>query len=72
MSQCREFMQFMPDAFPKGKIADRVYFFNVMNTVHEEYTQALIRHANEQRTTAGGQAREMQTINLTEEWYAKL
>ena len=72
MSQDPEFMQFFPDVFPKGKIADREYFFNVMNTVHEEYTQALIRHANEQRTTAGGQARETQTISLTEDWHARL
>ena len=32
-----EFMQFMPDSFPKGKNCDRGYFFNILNTVHPEY-----------------------------------
>ena len=51
-----ELMQFFPDKFPKGKTADRQYFFNVMNTVHFEYTQAIIKHANEQRMTSQGEA----------------
>ena len=37
VSQDKEFMKFMPDAFPKGKNCDRKYFFNILNTVHHQY-----------------------------------
>ena len=33
----KEFMKFFPSKFPKGRFPDRKYFFNIMNTVMEEY-----------------------------------
>lgn len=36
---------YFPDRLPKGRNPDRSYFFNVMNTMHPEYTQELIRVA---------------------------
>ena len=42
-----DFMKFFPDKLPKGRLPDRDYFFNVMNTVNHPYTSQLIRHANE-------------------------
>ena len=42
-----EFMQFMPDSFPKGKNCDRKYFFNILNTVHSDYCKNILKHANE-------------------------
>jgi len=50
-----EFMVFMPDTFPKGKHADRKYFFNILNTVHPDYCKKILKHANDQRMSATGQ-----------------
>lgn len=66
------FMLFFPDSFPKGRLPDRTYFFDIMNTVTEEFTQALIKHAAEQRNTAGLQAKAEEVIEISEEWWAKL
>ena len=49
MQNSLDFMKFFPDKLPKGRLPDRDYFFNVMNTVNHEYTSQLIRYANEQR-----------------------
>ena len=48
-------MLYFPDQLPRGRVPDREYFFNIMNTLMEEYTQAIIKHANEQRAMAGAQ-----------------
>ena len=40
-------MQYFPDKFPKGRVPDREYFWNIMNTTMPEYTESLIKHANE-------------------------
>ena len=44
MQNDEHFMLYFPDT-------ERYYFFNIMNTLMEEYTQAIMRHANDQRTT---------------------
>ena len=44
-------MYFM-DRYPKGKLPERNYFFNVLNTVYEDRVQGMIRHANKQRFAA--------------------
>ena len=31
------FRSYFPDLLPKGRWPDRVYFFNVLNTVYPEY-----------------------------------
>ena len=46
--------------------------FNILNTVMNGYTQALIKHAKEQRTTASSQSMASQTIEITDEWWDKL
>jgi hypothetical protein len=46
--------------------------FNILNTVMTGYTQALIKHAKEQRTTASGQNMAGKTIEITDEWWDKL
>ena len=42
-----EFLSFFPSKFPKGRLPDRTYMFNILNTVMTGYTQALIKHAKE-------------------------
>ena len=32
-----EFMQYFPTKMPKGRLPDRAYFYNIMNTVQGEY-----------------------------------
>jgi hypothetical protein len=41
------FRTYVPDSFPKGRQLDRTYFFNIMNTLNPEYTQAIIKYAEE-------------------------
>ena len=41
-----EFMQYFPDALPKGRNPGREYFFNILNTLKPQYVARLIDHAN--------------------------
>ena len=41
------FMQYFPDKLPKGKLPQRDYFFNIMNSLNGEYVSTLIKYANE-------------------------
>ena len=72
MQQDEQFMHYFPTKFPKGRVPDREYFWNILNTLMPEYTKALIRHANEQRTTGGAMGRAQETIEVNEEWAEKL
>ena len=49
-------MKYFPSKLPKGRVPDREYFWNVMNTLMPEYTKSLLTHANEQRTTSANEA----------------
>ena len=72
MQQDETFMQYFPDKLAKNRLPEREYFFNVMNTLMEEYTQAIMQHANTQRTTGEAQAKADATIEISEEWWDKL
>ena len=39
MKSHEEFMKYFPSKFPKGRLPDRQYFFNAMNTIMEEYVE---------------------------------
>ena len=65
-------MVFFPSKFPKGRVPDRVYFFNILNSLMEGYVKELIRYANEVRTSAEQRAQAQQTIEVNEEWWNKL
>ena len=67
-----EFMAYFPSKFPKSRLPDKSYFFNIMNTVMEEYVQQMIAHANKIRATKAHNAEAVQTIDITDEWYEKL
>ena len=45
-SKDAEFMALFPDSYPKGKGPPRDYFFNVLNTMHRDYLEQVIEHAN--------------------------
>ena len=65
------FMQYMPDPTPDGRIPEREYFWNVLNTLQEEYVQQLIEHANTQRNTLQ-EDRNGDAIEISDEWWEKL
>ena len=46
-------MQFMPSSVGPGKLPDRSFFFNILNTVHPEFVDGAIKHANKQRYESG-------------------
>ena len=45
-------MRYLPDPRPDGRLPDRTYFFNVLNTLKPEYMRNVIDHANSQRMAA--------------------
>ena len=47
-----EVMFYMPSKLPKGRVPDREYMFNVLNTVKEKYLNTIVNHANSERTDA--------------------
>ena len=51
MMNHEEFMKFFPSKFPAGRLPDRTYFFNIMNTVMEDYVTQIVKHANTVRAT---------------------
>ena len=40
---------YFPDTYPKGRVCDREYMFNVVNTLHEEVVTEVVQHALKQR-----------------------
>ena len=47
-----EFMKYMPDPTPDGRLPDRKFFWNVLNTVQTKYVKDVITYANEQRMSS--------------------
>ena len=72
MQQNPGFMRYFPDRFPKGRLPDRSYFFNVLNTVEHEYLQETIRHANEMRNACKDKEQEYCQIKISDAWWEKL
>ena len=65
-------MRHFPTKMAKGRLPDREYFFNVLNTFQTDYVQQLIRHANSQRNAAEGEARAKEVIEISDAWWEKL
>ena len=42
-----EFLQYFPDTYPAGKGPPRKYFFDILNTLHPDYLNQVLKHANE-------------------------
>ena len=42
LQKADDFMKFFPEKLPKGRLPDRQYFFNVLNTCNPEYVAHLI------------------------------
>ena len=55
-----------------GRLPDREYTFNIMNTFHPKYVEQIIKHANEQRNSVAGEAQANEAIEVTDEWWDAL
>ena len=61
-------MMYFPDEMKTGKLPDRQYFYNTINTVYPGYLEQLILHANKQRNGQSEAKEKEQTILATNEW----
>ena len=52
MKEDKSFMRYFPAKLPKGRVPDREYFFNVLNTFHPAYLDEIIQHSNSKRMDA--------------------
>ena len=50
-SNRQEVKMYIPPTITKGKQIDKKYFFNVVNTLHEDELQSMIQYANTQRNS---------------------
>lgn len=72
MQQDAEFMKYMPDPTPDGRLPDRNYFWNVLNTIHPDYMKNVLAYANDQRMAAKDVQETNESIKITDEWFEKL
>ena len=72
MQRDAAFMQYMPDPTADGRLPEREYFWNVLNTLQTAYVQQLIGHANAQRNTVQEDGDGADAIEISEEWWEKL
>ena len=64
--------RFFPSKMAKGRVPDREYFFNVLNTFHQKYVEQIIRHANEQRNSVSNDAIAKEAIEVSDDWWQAL
>ena len=72
MQKDAAFMLYMPNPTPDGRLPEREYFWNVLNTLQTKYVQRLIEHANAQRMTVQQDGDGGDAIEISEEWWQKL
>jgi len=60
--------KFFPDKYPKGRVSDREYMFNVVNTLHEKVVKELLTHALEQRHMLNIDFQKQESVLITDHW----
>ena len=68
----KQIMKYFPTKMPKGRVPDREYFFNIMNTFQPQYVNQIIRHANEQRNSVSNEAQAREAIEVSDKWWNAL
>ena len=63
-----EIMRYFPSKLPKGRIPDREYLFNILNTLRPDYVSKIIKHAHEQRNSTSDKEKEAEYIRVSESW----
>ena len=69
MKNDEEVVKYFPTKMAKGRVPDREYFFNIVNTFHGEYLKKLIRYASDQRHEAQAMAKSIETIEIADDWW---
>ena len=64
-----EFMKFFPEKMAKGRVPDREYFFNILNTLHSDYVSQLVKHAQQQRNSGAIEVKAKETIEISDDWW---
>ena len=72
MKEDKEFMVFFPSKMAKGRVPDREYFMNILNTCRGDYLQQLIKHAHEERCSGKSMATAKETIEISDKWWDSL
>ena len=67
LKRANDFMIFLPDELPKGRLPDRDYFFTVLNTLNEEYVAHIINEAGKTRFSGDGEKNKNETILMSNE-----
>ena len=68
----KQIKKYFPDKLPKGRVPDREYFFNILNTFQPQYVEQIIRHANDQRNSVANEAQAKETIEVSDKWWNAL
>ena len=58
---------YMPPKINKGRQCDKEYFWTVVNTLYEQEVEAMVGHANYQRTGVDGGDLEQEAITVSNE-----
>ena len=69
LSQDQKLTSYMPDATIEDRLPDRTYFWNVANTVQNDYVQKVIKHASDQRMNAQEKTDYGDTIEISDAWW---
>ena len=72
MKEDKSFMRYFPAKLPKGRVPDREYFFNILNTFHGPYLDQIIQHAHNQRMDVQAEAKARETIEISDDWWEAL
>ena len=60
--------QYFPDSYPKGRVCDREYLFNIVNTLHEDVVIVLLEYALEQRYKLNEDFQKKESVMISDHW----
>ena len=63
---------YFQDEYPKDKVPNHDYFFNILNTIYPEYTKQITENAANQRFTTDGIEAKKEAIKVTDEIWEEL
>ena len=67
-----QLQRYLPDKLPKGRMPDRTYYFNVMNTLYPDYMAELIANANGKRYRVSDGEADHGGIKVSDDWWEQL
>ena len=60
--------QYFPTTYPKGRVCDREYLFNIVNTLHEDVVTELLEYALEQRYKLNEDFQKKESVMISDHW----